>query len=119
MDKVVTLCENRDFRRAYAKGMSYVSPVLITYVIKNRYLGKRLGITTSKKIGNAVNRNRARRVIKQAFREVYPFLSKRHDFVFVARSKTSSKSRIQNSQVNNIPFQKIVGVNSFSFRKES
>lgn len=50
----------------------------------------RVGITTSKKIGNAVERNRSRRVIRAAFRAVsseYTFKGC-FDFVLVARSKT-------------------------------
>ena len=52
----------------------------------------RLGIVTSKKIGNAVKRSRARRVIREAFRLLEPELrqrfEQRYDFVFVARGKT-------------------------------
>ncbi len=34
MDKFVPLNENKDFRRIYAKGKSYVSSSVITYVSK-------------------------------------------------------------------------------------
>ena len=51
-----TLKENKDFRRLYHRGKSYVSPVLVTYVMKNRKAGLRIGFTTSKKIGIAVQR---------------------------------------------------------------
>ncbi len=47
-----------------------------------------MGITTSKKIGNAVERNRCRRIIRAAFYEVSPLISGGYDFVFVARTKT-------------------------------
>jgi ribonuclease P protein component len=47
-----------------------------------------MGITTSKKIGNAVERNRSRRIIKEAFRSVCKDIDGAYDFVFVARSKT-------------------------------
>ena len=57
MDVIVSLKENRDFRRLYTRGKSFVSPSLVTYVMKNRRSGGiRVGITTSKKIGNAVTR---------------------------------------------------------------
>ena len=73
MDVIVSLKENRDFRRLYTRGKSFVSPSLVTYVMKNRRSGGiRVGITTSKKIGNAVTRSRARRVIREAFRAAYP-----------------------------------------------
>ena len=64
MDKFVPLCRNNDFRRLYARGKSYVTPVVVIYVMKNRTKNLRVGITTSKKIGNAVLRNRSRRVIR-------------------------------------------------------
>ena len=88
MDVIVPLKENKDFRRLYARGKSYVSPALVTYVMKNRAGGVRVGITTSKKIGNAVKRSRSRRVIRAAYRQVYPKLKPGYDFVFVARGKT-------------------------------
>ena len=47
-----------------------------------------MGITTSKKIGNAVVRNRCRRIIRAAFYEISPMINGGYDFVFVARTKT-------------------------------
>jgi ribonuclease P protein component len=88
--RLVSLTENRDFRRIYAKGKSWVSPVLITYVTKNRWKTVRVGITTSKKTGNAVKRNRSRRVIREAFRGLMHQIPNKQgvDLVFVARAKT-------------------------------
>ena len=89
MDVIVSLKENRDFRRLYSRGRSFVGPALVTYVMRNRTGGIRVGITTSKKIGNAVTRSRARRVIREAFRAAYPHVRPGYDFVFVARGKTA------------------------------
>lgn len=72
----------------YAKGKNFVCPVLVTYVSKNRINAIRIGITTSKKTGNAVKRNRSRRVIREAFRTLAPQIPPGYDFVFVARGKT-------------------------------
>ena len=83
------LKQNSDFRRAYGRGKSYSDPALVTYVLKNNRAGIcRIGITTSKKIGNAVERNRSRRVIREAFRHLCPKVSPCYDIVIVARSKT-------------------------------
>lgn len=88
--KIVAINENRDFKRVYARGKSQVSPVLVTYVCKNKGMHLRVGITTSKKIGNAVQRNRSRRVIRAAFQSFLPRIDKNRnlDLVFVARAKT-------------------------------
>ena len=88
MSKYVTIKENRDFSRMYRRGRSFVSPVLVTYVMKNREDTPRYGITTGKKIGNAVKRSRARRVIRASYYQLYPEIKKGYDLVFVARGKT-------------------------------
>lgn len=90
MQKVVSLKQNKDFLRLYYRGKSCAKPAIVVYAMKNRAGVCRMGITTSKKIGNAVERNRSRRVIKAAFSQVLSenALSGSWDFVFVARSKT-------------------------------
>ncbi len=90
MSRFNTLNSNTDFRRAYARGKAYTNPALVTYVIKNRAGICRIGITSSKKIGNAVERNRARRVIREAFLSL-PEANGNFDIVFVARRKTVHK----------------------------
>ena len=90
MPQTVTLNTNSDFRRVYARGKVYTDPALVSYVMKNRAGICRIGITTSKKIGNAVQRNRARRVIRAAT-EMLPPIKGGCDIVFVARTKTVRK----------------------------
>ena len=90
MPSFVSLNLNKDFLRLYHRGRSCAKPSLVVYAMKNRTGLCRVGITTSKKIGNAVQRNRARRVIRASLQEVL----RTHnlvgwDFVFVARSKTT------------------------------
>ena len=88
MEKLVPICRNNDFRRSYARGKSYVSPLVVVYALKNRTKNVRVGITTSKKVGNAVQRNRSRRVIREAFRALAPRVRPGFDLVLVARGKT-------------------------------
>ena len=88
MDLYVPICENRDFRRLYARGKSYVTPVVVLYVRRTRGTQIRLGITTSKKIGNAVQRNRSRRVIREAFRSLQNEVKPGTELILVARGKT-------------------------------
>ena len=88
MTNFETIKENRAFQRAYSRGKYYVGPVLVTYVVKKRGRALRIGITTGKKIGNAVRRNRSRRVIREAFRELSEHVAPGYDLVFVARAKT-------------------------------
>ncbi len=88
MKHITTLKRNRDFSRLYNKGKSYVAPSVVVYVLRNRVNRTRIGITTSKKVGNAVERNRARRVIREAYRQLSLQVRPGVDIVMVARKKT-------------------------------
>ncbi len=88
MKSYITLNRNGDFRRAYAKGRSFSDAALVTYVFKTRRRVCRMGITVSKKVGCAVERNRCKRVIRAAFRDCCGEIEGGWDLVFVARGKT-------------------------------
>lgn len=83
---------NRDklFKIAYKKGDSFISSSLVTYVLKAKSKGVILiGITSSKKVGGAIQRNRAKRVIRAAFRELSKDIKPGYVIVFVCRTKTA------------------------------
>ena len=83
------LKENKDFRRVYYRGKSEASSCLVTYAMRNGLKETRIGITSGKKIGGAVQRNRARRVIRAAYSEIEDQLGIGYDIVFVARTRTT------------------------------
>mgnify|MGYP000898860516 FL=1 len=85
------LTRNNEFARAYTRGKSFVHPHVVLYVNKNRLGRTRVGITASKKIGNAVTRNRARRVLRAALYEVLPPDVGGYDLVLVARGMTNDE----------------------------
>ena len=64
-----TLNKNWHFNRVYSRGKSYVHPHVVLYVAKNRLGYTRIGLTATKKVGHAVQRNRARRVMRAALCE--------------------------------------------------
>ena len=49
MEKLVKLKENRDFRRLYGRGKTFVTPLFVVYTMKNKSGPVRLGITAGKK----------------------------------------------------------------------
>ena len=96
MKTYAVLNRNGDFVRLYKRGKSSVHPLLVTYTTGNRRGLQRVGITSGKKIGGAVQRNRARRVIRAAFRQLRPrMVPTGWDIVFVARSQTCTCSMQQ------------------------
>ena len=89
MDKVIPLTENYEFRRVYAKGKSAVRPTVVVYALRRPGKAVRVGITATKKIGSAVERNRARRLLRESVRTLWPRLRFGYDFVLVSRGKTA------------------------------
>ena len=96
-----TLKENKDFRRLYYRGKNRAGSVLVTYAMKNKKGFNAYGITTGKKIGGAVERNRARRIIRVAFSNLEKEIEGSWDFVFVARTKTKfqKSTRIEKAMI--------------------
>lgn len=81
----VVMKSNKDFSQCYRRS-KYVSDKNVTvYYLQNRTPYNKLGITTSKKIGNAVKRNRARRIIRDAYRKCEKDFPIGLNLVFVAR----------------------------------
>ncbi|MBE6712493.1 MAG: ribonuclease P protein component [Ruminococcaceae bacterium] len=77
MAKIVPIKENHLFSKVYAKGKKASEKNIAVYVLNNYKTNEtRLGITTGKKLGNAVQRSRARRLIREAYR----LLLKKYNF---------------------------------------
>lgn len=90
MKNAQILNDNRDFVRLYRRGQSAVSPLLVTYARRGgEQKRRRVGITATKKVGGAVQRNRAKRLIRAAWREVESEAPYGWDFIFVARARTT------------------------------
>ena len=82
----VMLNQNKDFLALYKRGTCIPLRHVVLYVRRNRFGFNRLGVTAGKKIGNAACRNRAKRLIRQAYRESEALLPCGLDLVIVARS---------------------------------
>lgn len=85
MGKLPVLKKNSDFRRVYSKGKYASSESLVVYYIKNREGTVRFGITTSKKVGKSVKRNRMRRLVRENLRIMYDRIVPGIDMVVVVR----------------------------------
>ena len=77
---------NHIFRRLYATN-GYANSYMVLYARRNRLGMNRVGITTGKKLGHAVVRNRARRRLREAYRLQEDAFQSGWDIVVVARSK--------------------------------
>lgn len=78
--------DNRIFQKAYRNGIFINTSLFTAYYIANGLSFNRLGITTSKKLGNAVERKRAARIIRAAVRLSEVKFPIGYDIIFVART---------------------------------
>jgi ribonuclease P protein component len=90
MPKRRRLSRSGEFDRVYRDGSSHATRYLVLYSFPRRGDDDsgseiRLGVSASRKVGGATERNRVKRVLREAFWEAADRLPEGHDFVLVAR----------------------------------
>jgi ribonuclease P protein component len=86
MLKKTVLRRKSDFSDIYNKGKSVRENCVVIFVRKNGLQYNRVAFLASKKVGNSVKRNRARRLMKESHREIREKLAEGYDLVFIARN---------------------------------
>lgn len=100
--KNTPITENHLYQKAYAKGKSAVGKYVVVYVLKDKANYRfrradplhrplnRLGLTVGKKLGGAVERNRAKRLMREAYRTVSDELGEKlgHGFLVILAART-------------------------------
>ena len=79
------------FSRIYRKGSRFFSSGICAYFAVNRCPYNRFGITVGKKVGGAVERNRAKRIIRAAYRKNEILLPIGYDIVISATANINGK----------------------------
>ncbi|MFS0725118.1 ribonuclease P protein component [Paenibacillus sp. 1P07SE] len=86
MHRKLRLRNRQDFNRVYRGGRSFANSQLVVYWSKKPDIPQfRLGVSVSKKLGNAVVRNRMRRVLKEIVRIHAERIADHTDLILIAR----------------------------------
>lgn len=88
MSVLTILKKNKDYRKVYNRGKSVADRQMVLYFLKNNEELCRFGFTVSKKVGNAVIRNRIRRLFREACRLNAQKFPRGFDFVLLARRQS-------------------------------
>ncbi len=92
--KAERLTLKKEFERVFREGKIFKNDKVVLYIIPSDLHNSRLGLVVSKKIGNAVRRNRAKRLLREAYRLNKHLLTRHVDIVAIPRHPFSSDLKL-------------------------
>lgn len=92
--KAERLTRKKEFERVFNEGKVVKNAKLILYVMHNNLQNSRLGLVVSKKVGNAVRRNRAKRLLREVYRLNKHLLTPHVDIIAIPRYPFSSEIKL-------------------------
>ena len=104
------LNRQKDFDAVYRQGKSEASRYVVLFYRRNDLDRTRISFLASKKVGNSVERNRARRLMREAFRLSGMVISPGYDLVIIARSTITEAGMRDVMQSEKAAFRKTRGV---------
>ncbi|MGE7676204.1 ribonuclease P protein component [Lysinibacillus sp. NPDC094403] len=91
MKKRQRVKKNDDFQKVFKKGKSFANRQFVVYFFeKEGQTEFRVGLSVSKKLGNAVTRNQIKRYIRQSIHELKDELKPNMDYVIIARQPAAT-----------------------------
>ena len=91
MLKKNVLRKNKDFSAIYKRGKSVGDRYIVLFYRPNGLTYNRTGFLASKKVGNSVKRNRAKRLMKESYRKLESTLPVGYDYIIIARNTINGK----------------------------
>lgn len=85
LKKADRLRKNKSFQAVYKDGKSHANRLLVLYMLPNNSPCKKIGFAAGKRLGNAVTRNRVKRMMREAFRLNQSRLPDGYDYILVGR----------------------------------
>ncbi|MGE8204775.1 ribonuclease P protein component [Heyndrickxia sp. NPDC080065] len=115
MKKSYRIKKNIEFQHVFKKGKSFANRQFVIYVLKKRDQENfRIGLSVSKKIGNAVKRNEIKRYLRQCFTELKENIDKGNDYVIIARKPAAEMNfhEVKSSLQHVLKVAKVLKVNN-------
>jgi ribonuclease P protein component len=89
------LTRSNDFKRVRRYGKSYAHPLVVLMVLASDSTQTRVGVAAGRTVGNAVRRNRAKRLLRAAVQPLLADLAPGWDLVLIARPPLLDASMLQ------------------------
>jgi ribonuclease P protein component len=81
------LTQSADFERVRRSGKSYAHPLVVLVVLPSSVKQTRFGVIAGRSVGNAVQRNRAKRMLREAIRAFLPQINPGWNVILISRSQ--------------------------------
>ena len=91
MLKKEVLRKKDDFDRIYKNGRSIGERYVVIFFQRNNLGYNRTAFLASKKVGNSVQRNRAKRLMRESYRHICSQISSGYDIIFIARNSINGR----------------------------
>jgi ribonuclease P protein component len=80
------LTQSTDFKRVRRSGKSYAHPLVVLVVLPAEGERTRFGVAAGRSVGNAVQRNRAKRLVREALRLLLPMIKPGWKVILISRN---------------------------------
>ena len=117
--KYPAICEHHLYNKAYRQGKHFFGRYVCVYVLKDlkakklqkehpqKIVVNRLGLSVSKKVGGAVQRNRAKRIIRAGYSEIQASLKTGNLIVISAKPEIAGKKSTEIAKELKYAFRKL------------
>jgi len=92
VERIERLRKNKEFSKVFKLGKAFIGEKVVVYILENELSYSRIGITVSRKLGGAVERNQLKRILREAWRAREGELRKGFDLVLAPRMKAKKAS---------------------------
>jgi|AntRauTorcE11897_2_1112592.scaffolds.fasta_scaffold00016_95 ribonuclease P protein component len=83
------LTKRKEFNYIFKNGKNFSTKLFVLNYIPTKLPNFKVGFSVSKKVGNAVVRNRTKRRMREAFKQIQTQIDKNYNYIFVARKNAN------------------------------